>query len=248
MLGAPVLSATAALRTGSGWVQIAVRQENLLHALTITPELVGLPLKDDTGDDALLTAANAADAIAVGPGMGESDIAQRRLMRLLELDKPIVVDADALNMLARQVVWPAVNAKLILTPHPGEMKRLARLIGRSEVPNDDVGRIQMAGETARQFKQIVVLKGFRTVVTDGSRYYLNLTGNSALAKAGTGDVLTGIIASLIGQGMSLFDAAAMGTFLHGRAGELAGRKCGVRSTLARDVIDAIGPVISDLVE
>ncbi len=131
----------------------------------------------------------------------------------------------------------------MLTPHPGEMKRLAKLIGRSEVPKDEKGRIAIAAEAAKAFGQVVVLKGHRTVVTDAKNVYVNDTGDSSLSKAGAGDVLSGILASLIGQGMDCFAAACAAVRLHGRAGEIAGKRLGRRSVLARDVIEAIAKAI-----
>ena len=154
----------------------------------------------------------------------------------------MVIDADALNILASQKRWPAARdfkARAVLTPHPGEMKRLAKLLGVTEVPADDDGRSDLAASAAKAFGQIIVLKGDRTVVTDAARVYVNDTGNSALSKAGSGDVLSGVIASLIGQGMDSFDAACAGVRLHGLAGEVAGDRQGLRSPLAREVIDAI---------
>jgi len=240
MIGAPVLAGTAALRMGSGLVQIAVPRSILPYALSITPELIGLGLGKAAGKDQLLEAAEQADAVAIGPGLGKTPEAMGRLTRLVRLDKPMVVDADALNLLATQKRWPGFfKAKAVLTPHPGEMKRLGKLIGVSEIPTDDEGRSGVAASAAMSFGQIVVLKGDHTVVTDGTRVYLNHTGNSALSKAGSGDVLTGIIASLIGQGMDRFDAACAGVRLHGLAGEVAGERYGLRGALAREVIDAI---------
>jgi NAD(P)H-hydrate epimerase len=107
------------------------------------------------------------------------------------------------------------------------------------VPTDGGGRIEIAIEAAKTFKQVVVLKGHRTVVTDGDRVYVNRTGDSSLSKAGAGDVLSGIIAALLGQKMDRFDAACAGAWLHGKAGELAGKQLGLRSVLARDVIDSL---------
>jgi NAD(P)H-hydrate epimerase len=239
-----VLAGTAALRMGSGLVQIAVPRTILPFALSITPELIGLPLGKGVGAD-LLDAARAADVLVVGPGMGQSGDAKARLMRLVRLDKPMVVDADALNLLAAQKRWPGYfKAPAVLTPHPGEMKRLGKLLGVSAVPSDDEGRSGLAASAAREFGQVLVLKGDRTVVTDGNRLYVNDTGNSALSKAGAGDVLSGIIASLIGQGMERFDAACTGVRLHGLAGEVAGEQFGLRSPLAREVIDAIPQAIA----
>jgi NAD(P)H-hydrate epimerase len=238
MIGAPVLAGLAALRTGSGLVQIALPGAVLAAALSAAPELIGLSL--DHGGAALLDAADKADVIVAGPGLGQSGSVAKNLDRLFRLDKYMVADADALNYLASLKAWPGTfRANAVLTPHPGEMKRLAKLLKRGDVPSDEPGRIRLAVEAARTFGQVMVLKGHRTVVTDGKRVYVNKTGDSSLSKAGAGDVLSGVLASLLWQGMERFEAACAATFLHGRAGELAGKKLGRRSVLARDVIDAI---------
>jgi len=241
MLGAPVLAGAAALRMGAGLVQIAVPRAILPAALSITPELIGLPLGAAGADARLLESAARADAVAIGPGLGQSAAARARVLRLIKLaGKPMVIDADALNILASHKRWPAsMRALAVLTPHPGEIKRLAHFFGRKDVPPDNTGRIDIAAAAARTFNQVVVLKGHRTVVTDSQRVYINETGDSALSKAGTGDVLTGIITAFLGQKMDRFDAACLGVFLHGRAGELAGQSLGRRSVLARDVIAAL---------
>jgi NAD(P)H-hydrate epimerase len=239
MLGAPVLAATAALRMGSGLVQIAVPRGLLAHALTITPELVG------HAGASLATPAEQADAIVVGPGMGQSDAAKKRLLQLIRLEKPMVHDADALNILAAQKRWPAsFKAKGVLTPHPGEMNRLNKLIGQGKPPSDDDGRTKLAALAASTFGQVIVLKGDRTVVSDGARYYINDTGNSALSKAGSGDVLSGILGCLLAQEMDRFAAAIAAVRIHGLAGEVAGERLGLRSVLARDLIDAIPEAIA----
>jgi NAD(P)H-hydrate epimerase len=245
MLGAPSMAGRAALKLGSGLVEIAVPRIILVAALTITPELIGIGL--DTGvPDELKSTAEKAAAVVIGPGLGQSTDAFDRLKMLVQIPKPMVVDADALNMIARQPAWPDwFKAAAVLTPHPGEMKRLARLIGREEVPPDDAGRIDIAVAASKSFGQTIVLKGSRTVVTDGDRVYVNHTGDSALAKAGTGDVLSGMIGCLLGQKMSGFDAACAGVYLHGRAGELAGERLGVRCVLAHDVIDAIPQAVKE---
>jgi NAD(P)H-hydrate epimerase len=238
MIGAPVLAGTAALRMGSGLVQIAMPGSVLATAISAAPELIGLRV--DQGGGELVDAAQKADVIVAGPGLGQSTAVAKNLDRLFRLDKYMVVDADALNYLASLKSWPRTfKANAVLTPHPGEMKRLAKLLKRDDVPTDEAGRIRLAVAAARAFRQVMVLKGHRTVVTDGKRVYVNKTGDSSLSKAGTGDVLSGMLASLLGQGMERFEAACAATFLHGRAGELAGKKLGRRSVLARDVIDAI---------
>jgi hydroxyethylthiazole kinase-like uncharacterized protein yjeF len=246
MIGAPVLAGTAALRMGAGLVQIAVAREVLAASISITPELIGLGLDDGVKSDRrLVEAAQKADAVVVGPGLGQGPAAQRRVGKLIGLDVPMVIDADGLNILASGKRWPkGFKARAVLTPHPGEMKRLMPLIGgrwgaREQVPAEDEGRIELAAEAARAFGQVMVLKGGRTVVTDGQRVYLNRTGDSSLSKAGTGDVLSGMIGCLLGQGMEGFGAACVSVHLHGLAGELAGKAHGRRSVLAWNVIDAI---------
>jgi hydroxyethylthiazole kinase-like uncharacterized protein yjeF len=178
----------------------------------------------------------------LGPGIGQSAGARSRVMKLIDVDVPMVIDADALNILAGRKQWPGkFSARAVLTPHPGEMKRLCRC----EVPGDDASRIGLAVEFARRVGQVVVLKGHRTVVTDGKRIYVNRTGDSSLSKAGTGDVLSGIIGALLGQKMEGFEAACAGVWIHGRAGEIAGKKWGRRCVLARDVIESIPGAIKE---
>jgi NAD(P)H-hydrate epimerase len=241
MLGAPVLAGTAALRLGAGLVQIAVPKAMLSAALSITPELIGLPLAASRIDRA---AIDSADAIIIGPGMGQSTAAKTHLKQLLKLNKPAVIDADAVNLLAAEKKFPSMKLRGVLTPHPGEMNRLAKHLKRKEVPTDDRGRIALAVLATKTFGQLIVLKGSRTVVTDGTRVYVNTTGDSTLSKAGSGDVLCGVIGTLLGQDVEPFFAAAMGVWIHGKAGEIAGERFGVRSALAREVIgclrDAIG--------
>lgn len=240
MIGAPVLAGTAALRTGAGLVELAVPRAILPAALSITPELIGLPLSKSEAKNALIQSGEKADAIVIGPGLGRSPEAWDRLTRLVRLEKPMVVDADGLNILASLKKWPGYfKAHAVLTPHPGEMARLAKLIGRDSVPSEETGRIEIAAEAARAFGQVIVLKGNQTVVTDGRRVYVNPTGDSSLSKAGTGDVLSGIIGTLLAQKLDRLTAAATGVWLHGTAGELAGQRLGRRCVLARDVIDAL---------
>jgi NAD(P)H-hydrate epimerase len=245
MLGAPVLAGTAALRMGAGLVQVAVPHEMLPAALSVTPELIGLGLARGS-EQKLVEAASLADSIVLGPGLGTSSQAETRVLRLIKLNKPMVVDADALNILSAQKRWPiAFKAQAVLTPHPGEMKRLGKLIGMRDIPADETGRIDVATRAASAFGRIVVLKGHRTVVTDGSRVYVNQTGDSSLAKAGSGDVLSGIIATLLAQKMDHFDAACAGVWLHGKAGEMAGARFGSRSALAMDVIEFLSQAAED---
>src|SRR4051812_41205017 len=168
MIGAPVMAGTAALKLGAGLVQIAVPRSILPYALSITPELIGLGLGKAAGKDQLLDAGEKADAIVIGPGLGQTPEAEDRLTRLVRLEKPMVIDADGLNILASMKRWPTFfKANAVLTPHPGEMARLGKLLGRLDVPTDEEGRIEIAAAAAQAFGQVVVLKGERTVVADG---------------------------------------------------------------------------------
>jgi NAD(P)H-hydrate epimerase len=244
MIGAPVFAGASAFRSGAGLVQIATPKAILLHALSVEPELIGLslPAPKKKWDEA----TRKADAIVIGPGLGQLDESKKLIDAVLKLDKPVVIDADALNILSTRKSWPkAVLARCVLTPHPGEMQRLGRLFGKtdqSQLPDD---RIDTATRAARAFGQIVVLKGSRTIVTDGDRFYINTTGDSSLSKAGTGDVLTGICATLLAQSLDPFDAACIAVWVHGKAGEIAGQKHTPRSTTARDIVDSISKAFVD---
>lgn len=247
MIGAPAFAGLAALRAGAGLVQLAVPRAILQASLSLAPECIGLGVGKAAGKDDLLDAAEKADAVVIGPGLGQTPEAEARVTRLVRLDKPMVIDADALNLLAKEKRWPKwFKAHAVLTPHPGEMGRLAKLLGLpSRVPDDEAGRIELAMHAAQQFGQVVLLKGHRTVVADAGRVYVNATGNSALSKAGTGDVLAGVLGTLLAQGVDRFDAACIASHVHGRAGEVAGEKLGLRSVLARDVIDALAIAMRD---
>src|SRR5687767_3609825 len=162
MIGAPVLAGTAALRMGAGLVQIAVPRSILAACLSITPELIGIGLGKAAGKDQLLDAAEKADAIVIGPGLGRTPEAMGRVQRLVRLAKPMVIDADALNLLSDLTRWPTYfKASAVLTPHPGEMARLAKLFGRTEVPADETGRTEVAAVAAEVFGQVMLLKGER---------------------------------------------------------------------------------------
>lgn len=246
MIGAPVLAGTAALRMGAGLVQVAMPKAVLAAALSVSPELIGLGLAKTAGRDGLSEAAAKADVIVLGPGLGRSAAGDARVAELIRLRKPMVVDADALNYLASQKRWPkSFKASAVLTPHPGEMARLGKLIGWKDVPADDQGRIAIAAEAAEAFGQTVVLKGHRTVVTDARRVYLNDTGDSSLSKAGAGDILSGILGALLALKLDLFDAACMAVHLHGKAGEIAGQWLGRRCVLSRDVLEALSEAIGE---
>ena len=238
MVGAPAFAALAALRTGCGLVYIASSEAVLPFVLSVAPEAVGIPIGRSM--QRYLAAIKACDALVIGPGLGQSSLATKLLQAALKAGAPLLIDADGLNLIAAgaaKLERPPLST--VLTPHPGEMSRLTKLFGAGEVPEDDHGRLQIAVAAARHFNQVILLKGEKTIITDGHRYAISATGDSTLAKAGSGDILSGMIATLLGQKMSAFDAAWLGAHYHGKAGKLAGQTYGMRSALARNIIDAL---------
>ncbi len=182
---------------------------------------------------------NENDCFAFGPGVGVSTALRTILETLLSQEKlKLIIDADGLNNLASIKDWPAkTKAGLIITPHPGEMKRLWSGLFREPLPPE---RQNQASRLAKRTKTVVVLKGAGTVVTDGQKVYVNKTGNPGMATAGSGDVLTGVMTALVGQGLSNFDAAILAVYIHGLAGDIAAKKMGQISLIATDIIDALG--------
>jgi NAD(P)H-hydrate epimerase len=188
----------------------------------------------ESAADELLILVRANTVTALGPGLGRSPGLTRLLTAVLEqTTAPLVLDADALNGLAAD---PSVlrrhRGPLVLTPHPGEF---ARLLG-CDVPTVQDRREELACHFATEHGVVLVLKGHRTIVTDGRRLYLNTTGNPGMATGGSGDVLTGLVAALAGQGLETFAAAQLGVYLHGLAGDLARDALGEASLIASDLL------------
>jgi len=245
MSGAAALAGRAALRAGAGLVRVATPKSVLPIVAAIEPSFTTIALpEDDAGRisavaiHAVLEAAGQNDAVAFGPGVGTSGALRSILEQLLEQQNlRLVIDADGLNNLAGLKNWPArLKAKPILTPHPGEMKRLWSGLLREELPDK---RQQQALQLAQRTNAVVVLKGAGTVVTDGEKVYINKTGNPGMATAGSGDVLTGVITALLSQELSNFDAAVLGVYIHGRAGDIAAEKFGQVSLITTDIIDSL---------
>ncbi len=248
MPGAPVLVAQAALRSGAGIVVAShLRGINYVGHF---PELMLLHTQDTARyyieKDRALIEENIArfNCIVLGPGLGTERETRSFVRRVIELaaaeKKPLIIDADALNCLAQLRVGGEVLTcpGTIMTPHPGEMARLLGItIG--EVQSD---RYSAALKLAKLFSCTVVLKGATSVIVEGSRGLVNTTGNPWLAVPGSGDVLTGIVAALIGQGFSLFDAAAAGVSLHGKAGDLLAQR-GAVPCLASEIAEIIPTVL-----
>jgi len=245
MSGAAALAGRAALRSGAGLVRVATPKSILPIVAAIEPSFTTIALPEDgegrisaKAVNAVLEAVGQNDALAFGPGIGTSGALRSILETLLGTESlKLVIDADGLNNLAGIKKWPTkLKARLILTPHPGEFKRLWSGLFREEPPAE---RQEQAVRLAQQTNTIVVLKGAGTVVTDGEKIYINKTGNPGMATAGSGDVLTGVITALLGQGLIDFDVAVLGVYIHGLAGDIAAEKVGQISLIATDIIQSL---------
>jgi NAD(P)H-hydrate epimerase len=250
MAGAAALAGRAALAGGAGLVRLAVPDRILDTVAALAPDCTTLPLSDTPAGRVhpraaveVLRAAQGATVLALGPGLGcDSDTVLFVRSLLENLDTPTVVDADALNCLAKIGGLPALVRRpttLIITPHPGEA---ARLLGTSiaEIQADR----ERAAERLAAGGIVALLKGQGTIVTDGFRIYVNQTGNPGMATGGAGDVLTGLIAALVGQGLSGFDAAVLGAHVHGAAGDAAARELGQVSLTAENILSCLPGAIS----
>ncbi|MCD7745631.1 MAG: NAD(P)H-hydrate dehydratase [Lachnospiraceae bacterium] len=278
MCGAAVLAARSAFRSGCGMVRVFTPECNRTIIQTCLPEAMVTAWEPGRGkEDGLARLENAiawADVIGIGPGLGTSGEAWPLLRSVLEQEqKPVVLDADALNLLSRnrdqalcaamklkdvrhlppdqkaekekeythifRDVPDSLRGKRIVTPHIGEMARLVR----EDASRITANLLDTAKTFAKEEQVVCVLKDARTVVTDGAESYLNTSGNDGMATAGSGDVLTGVICGLLAQGMSCFDAAKLGVYLHGHAGDLACEKFGACGMMAMDIANQIGAVM-----
>jgi NAD(P)H-hydrate epimerase len=241
MSGAAVLCASAALRAGAGLVRLATPAGVWPLVAVANPCYLTAPLPDDEhgllsaqAESVILGLARANTVVALGPGLGRSEAITALVSAVLaQVSAPIVLDADGLN--AVQGCTERLRARIaptILTPHPGEFARLLR----TDIPTVQARRQELAARFAAEHGVILVLKGHGTVVTDGRRLYVNSTGNPGLATGGTGDVLTGVIAALLGQGLDPFAAAQLGVHVHGLAGDLARDDLGEVSLIASDLL------------
>ncbi|MHB0955872.1 MAG: NAD(P)H-hydrate dehydratase [Pirellulaceae bacterium] len=248
MSGSIALAGIAALRAGAGLVTLGVPDVCLETVAAFEPCVMTVPLPCDA--QGCLTAAAElsiqpwlarADVLACGPGMGRSPDVTRYVRSLYtSVSQPLVIDADGLNALAEQPDGLAeAGGPRIITPHPGEFRRLAPGNNADGDMPDAEGQSVRAVEMARAYKIVVVLKGHRTLITDGRRWVHNTTGNPGMATAGSGDVLTGILTALLGQGLDPWDAARLGVHVHGLAGDLAARCRTQLAMTARDVVQLL---------
>jgi len=250
MLGGPCISAIAALRSGCGLARLALPAPILAEGLTIAPSATGVALPTDPDGSIDLPAASSAidgliegaDCVAAGPGMGVDDATEAIVLRLIgQTRTPVVIDADAFTALAQlPELTRTFTAHAVLTPHPGEYRRIAKALGIDLDPTDASQREEAAAALAQKLGCVVVLKGAHTAVSDGQSVWVcQETPNPAMGTAGTGDALTGCIAGLIAQfhkrpilaggrtvtsdargGLSLLDCARLGVLLHAKAGRI----------------------------
>jgi len=252
--GAAVLCAEAAMRTGAGLVTLGIPKSLALAIIKIKPkEVMLLPLpetKDGTislpGYKKIKDFIKNIDILVVGPGLSQNRSTQSLVRRVIsKIEKPTVIDADGLNALVGHLNLLRaksyeLRAKRILTPHPGEM---ARLLGIS-IKKVQSKRKEIAKKFAKDYKVTVALKGHDTVVADyRNNLYINKTGNPGMATAGSGDVLSGMIAAFLGQGLDTFNAAKYAVCLHGLAGDLAAKEKTQLGMIASDIIEKIPEAI-----
>ncbi|HOM17757.1 MAG TPA: NAD(P)H-hydrate dehydratase [Thermoguttaceae bacterium] len=240
MAGAAALAGLAALRSGAGLVRLAVPEpcRNLVAGFEPSYMVVGLPSDAEgrlslTALDRIESLAQKATAVALGPGLGRSEELTPLVGHLYaRMERPMVLDADGLNALAESgklTVRPP--APRILTPHPGEFSRLSG--GKKPI---EAERAYLTQQYAAHWGVILILKGYQTCISNGQQTWLNPTGNPGMATGGTGDVLTGVITALLAQGLAPYDAARLGVYMHGLAGDLAAAELGQVSLIASDLI------------
>lgn len=240
MAGSISLSAMACLRSGAGLVTVATPAACQPTVASFEPSLMTVPLPcDEEGRlasaalEKIREHAKRATVIGCGPGLGRSDDVTEVVSKLYkELRQPMVVDADGLNALSTlDDALPNHAGERVLTPHPGEFARLTRQSKQSA--NDQSAAAIILAKSAQI---VVLLKGHPTLITDGTRQALNQTGNPGMATGGTGDILTGVITALLCQGLAPFEAAQLGAYVHGLAGDLAAAELGEVSMIASDLL------------
>ena len=237
--GAAALAARGALRSGAGLVFLGVPENIYAIEAAKLDEPVVIPLPDDDGKlsaDAvpeILNRLPSMDAVLMGPGLGQSDGVLAVVKAVLSsFAGPVVLDADGINILStHRDLLRGLKGTAILTPHDMEFRRIGGVI--------DADRVESAAKLAQDLGCIVLLKGHETVITDGRSCYRNCTGNPGMAVGGSGDVLAGIIVSLLGQGISPMEAAACGAWIHGAAGDLCASELGQYGMLPSDMVEAL---------
>lgn len=244
MSGAAYLSAKATYAVGAGLVQIYTHEENRVILQQLLPEAI-ITTYDTFDSEQLEKLIQWADLIGIGCGLGKSDTAERVMQYTLKRALvPCVVDADGINILSKHMEWIEVtNALIVLTPHMKEMSRMLQCSVKELVGQ----RMERLHTFVERYKVVCVLKDARTLVAKEHRNtYLNLSGNAAMAKAGSGDVLAGVIVGILAQQCEPYTSACLGVFLHGLAGDVARDKKGAYSVLASDLVAEISSVLKNI--
>ena len=237
--GAAAMAALGALRTGAGLVYLGVPESiYAIEAVKLTEPII-IPLADDygkLGQDSLHRISELLprmNAVLIGCGLGQSEGTFSVVKAVLEQARcPVVLDADGINLLSEHMdILRGRRYPTVLTPHDGEFARIGGTIGEN--------RLESAVDFARQWGCVLLLKGFRTCITDGQTHYINTTGNPGMATGGSGDVLAGMIASLIGQGLLPLEAAVCSAWLHGAAGDICAKEIGQSGMLPTDMLQVL---------
>ena len=227
-MGAAVIASKACLRSGVGLLTVAFYPENKSVLFNSIPEAMYT-------NSCVMNDLSSYQAIGIGPGIGVDEISLQYIYELYENKLPVVFDADALNLIAKyKIDWKNFNFPFILTPHPKEFDRLF-----GEHHSESERRIT-AIQKAKELNCVIVLKGHKTFITDGIHIFENTTGNSGLAKGGSGDALTGMITAFLAQGYTTLEASKLGVYLHGLAADISLQTQSEESMLITDVIENIG--------
>lgn len=238
--GAAYISTMSAVRTGAGLVTLCTKKSIVDILKNKLVEAMSMTYEDNTYEDVITN----SDSIAIGPGMGNDEFIFKKVKNILSKEGcPVVLDADALNVLKDNLeLLKNSNRKIVITPHMGEMSRLTGIKIKKLVEN----RIDIAVKFAREYNVIVLLKGYNTIITDGSEVYINSTGNSKMASGGMGDALTGIIASFIGQGYEVLKDTILGAYIHGYCGDILSKD--MFCVNASHIIEKLPYIIENLIK
>lgn len=241
--GAIMLSSKSAVKSGAGLVYSAFPESLSRTISSYIPDTIKIPLKeteegsiDLSNFKKIIDVSNDMDAVLIGPGISDNKVTLNFVEMIVgEIDKPIILDADGLRILYNNSISIKTD-KLLITPHPGEA---ARVLG---INADEINtkRLNFARLLSDKFKCTVLLKGYKSIITNGNETYINLSGNSALARGGSGDILSGIITAFMGNGMDILNAASLGSYLHGLTGEIASENLS-KYSISMDELIAIIP-------
>ena len=237
MGGAPFMTAAAALRTGTGLVSVATHPDHASVFSAAQPELMVRGVSSPSEIEVLI---EQCSVIAVGPGLGSSRWSYELLQAALSSGKPIVIDADALNLIAKETQPELLPSRMVMTPHPGEAARLLGIASQEVQSN----RAETVNELVQRYGGVQVLKGAGTLIAEDGWMGLCSYGNPGMSSAGMGDVLTGVIAGLLAQGMSPVAAARLGACVHSSAADRLAEQYGQRGLLATDLIPVAREILN----